>query len=1001
MAEADLLEEIEDLKETIIELRQELDDVKESRDKELSVLESKVDKVRNEVEDEWRLRLENLERENQENNGAMIAELDTMRNAFNGDVGGWEMKLTKAGSKYYENSETGEIRDSEPEVLFIANAMRKVDEAEAQFEEMKTLKIKFKDLEFKKREGDLAVNKAKVELNSLRHMDKQWKECSKVVFTSMNDVKTQFDAQVDQILLSIGEVDRTGRRIHSHVPKISKIDRYIFDLKAKIKEQEQMIIKLNNTVRQLTSELAEKTEMVKKLSVGFELEVQRLCQPMREKLADAMVQVMKEKAARAQDRREMADFWPSGHMMPTILMKYRALSDEEREVRIKAAMEKDASRALSIEIRANVAESRMWEMKYDDYGREFYEHKQTGETNWEKPEIMNYVPPPGRDELGNVVVTDETAMENWTIEADHRGQVRYRHKETGKITMVPPLAYQRIPRGKPREVSVGEAAQLVLAYIQEKITRHIEKTKQLKHSLENPLTVQQKRKLEKEKKRERAFLGLDGVEEEKEVDPDEGDDLTKYLYDIETVERLAAAVEPKSKGAAKGPDVMRQEKRAFLEESAVRSFDAGAFIGPTMFETDMENITVPEIRGIIEILATSEEKLEQRLTKTRENLKDFSFVLMDKLPAWDEEQREQKRIAEEQEAERRREEIAQEQKRAKQLARRKRRLREKREAALARRLEREMKGIEEEEREELGEGESLSGILSMSASASVVSKSKVRFGDDSSVGLDDGASIGASTIRSGVAHSADGGKEVVGGEGEVGEGGGEGDGGDEEEKQFQEGDDNADKIDEKEKALFPEDDEDALYDDDNEDDVDDNDSVDSELTAPTVAGEERHVLGFVLGDQEDVNTATAKQLTKARASEDIEAVSADLAELAMFCGFTNMRLDELPEDATANLSLYRAEGVHRVGGAVVPISVGDGDECRDDQWLTTSFFVALTSERVDALRQLRDRPYDPVKGLTDKGPLHSQSFLSEEKKEAESKVSDDVESHSTSRLSHI
>jgi hypothetical protein len=61
-----------------------------------------------------------------------------------------------------------------------------------------------------------------------------------------------------------------------------------------------------------------------------------------------------------------------------ILIQYRGISDEERQMRITRAQERDASRALAIEIRAKVAESKAWEMKYDDYGRQFYEQKLTG-----------------------------------------------------------------------------------------------------------------------------------------------------------------------------------------------------------------------------------------------------------------------------------------------------------------------------------------------------------------------------------------------------------------------------------------------------------------------------------------------------------------------------------------------------------------------------------------------------------------------------------------------
>ena len=59
-------------------------------------------------------------------------------------------------------------------------------------------------------------------------------------------------------------------------------------------------------------------------------------------------------------------------------MKYRGISEEERDRRKQRAADIDANKALQIEIRANVAQSKAWEMKYDDYGRQFFEHSMTG-----------------------------------------------------------------------------------------------------------------------------------------------------------------------------------------------------------------------------------------------------------------------------------------------------------------------------------------------------------------------------------------------------------------------------------------------------------------------------------------------------------------------------------------------------------------------------------------------------------------------------------------------
>jgi hypothetical protein len=148
-------------------------------------------------------------------------------------------------------------------------------------------------------------------------------------------------------------------------------------LQQKVKEQENLIIRLNDQIKNLTAEVQEKTKKIERLSEGIEEEVERLCKPMRDKLADCMVQIMKEKSARAHERRHMADLWPDGHLLPSLLMQYRALSEEEKEKRKTSSQQQNANVALALEVRANVTEAKSWELKYDDYGRAYYEHKKT------------------------------------------------------------------------------------------------------------------------------------------------------------------------------------------------------------------------------------------------------------------------------------------------------------------------------------------------------------------------------------------------------------------------------------------------------------------------------------------------------------------------------------------------------------------------------------------------------------------------------------------------
>ena len=250
-------------------------------------------------------------------------------------------------------------------------------EIETLKEEVASWRSKFKTMELKKRESDLSLNKIKTEINSLRSVDKNWKESAKTVYNNLNGMRSQFFSQIDQVVNGLKLVSKAGERIEEKAPYIKGIRITISKLQRKVKEQENLISSLNGQIRSLTTELQEKTKKIERLSEGIEEEVERLCKPMRDKLADCMVQIMKEKSARAQERRHMADLWPDGHLMPSLLMQYRALSEEEKDKRKTLSQQHNANVSLALEVRANVAEARCWEMKYDDYGRAFYEHKKT------------------------------------------------------------------------------------------------------------------------------------------------------------------------------------------------------------------------------------------------------------------------------------------------------------------------------------------------------------------------------------------------------------------------------------------------------------------------------------------------------------------------------------------------------------------------------------------------------------------------------------------------
>jgi hypothetical protein len=484
-------------------------------------------------------------------------------------------------------------------------------------EEYEVMKKQLKDNELKRREAELNINKVKSELISLRNMDKLWKTASKSVYQSLTTTQVLFDSQMDQIISGLTNFDKAGKRMKVTIPVMSTLKAEIAQLQRRVKNQEGEIMSLNSKIRGLEKELDESQKKVVRLSAGIDEEVERLCKPIRDRFSESMLQIMKEKAARAQERRELADLWPSTHLLPSMLMKYRTLSDDERLRRLQVVHQRNASRALTYEIIANVKESKMWEKKYDDYGRAFYQHKETGESRPEEPEIVNYRPPPGREENGNLAETPENDLSMWHMKTDNRGQVYWQHIESNEKTYICPNEYTKIPTGKSRKQMVAEAAEIVLLLIKNKISRHIEKMKRLKQKAIYPLSVEEIEEL----REQRIKQGLTPEEEESpEHEDDIDDDLSKYQYDIQTVELLASELDPKSE-LQKSTEERRLNRRIFLKDNDVRNFELPNYAGPNLIEMDIKLLTIDQLRDITERLAISEEKIEALLSRTRNNLK--------------------------------------------------------------------------------------------------------------------------------------------------------------------------------------------------------------------------------------------------------------------------------------------------------------------------------------------------------------------------------------------
>ena len=287
----------------------------------------------------------------------LTAQLDKLRRAMTGDSCGWAEKRDSSGDLVYSNTETGETSYEKPEILVFAQTIQKVEAAAENKAKVAKLEQKLKDADAKKRESDVKFNESRAETQNLRGLNKGWKESAEVVFYCLVD----FDEKVAKITSALGERSEyigekresmvgMRRQVEVVTEKMAEIQRVLVQREQEVRRQTAVAERLARQLQRSRDECAELRESVA-------VQIERVAAPLRDELATAYTMVMEEKAAREGDRQNIADLWPEGWILPSILQKYRTLTAEERFSKRDAAALVDAENRLKMDIREAVAEA--------------------------------------------------------------------------------------------------------------------------------------------------------------------------------------------------------------------------------------------------------------------------------------------------------------------------------------------------------------------------------------------------------------------------------------------------------------------------------------------------------------------------------------------------------------------------------------------------------------------------------------------------------------------
>jgi hypothetical protein len=211
---------------------------------------------------------------------------------------------------------------------------------------------------------EVAVNETKAEVMNLKALLKNWTTASVEIFHELNTFDESMAGFHDNIIARLPDMQK-----HSNVAAVSS--EKAVDAAARIRTKNQVIGAMNFKNKQLekknaqlTADLEAANARVEKLEVEMESQIGELIKPLRLDVANAKADLMAEKAARTEDRIELADLWPPGWLMPSVLMKYKTMDVTQKAEKRKIAMELDAERALKEEIRSAVLEAGKWSEQY-------------------------------------------------------------------------------------------------------------------------------------------------------------------------------------------------------------------------------------------------------------------------------------------------------------------------------------------------------------------------------------------------------------------------------------------------------------------------------------------------------------------------------------------------------------------------------------------------------------------------------------------------------------
>jgi hypothetical protein len=116
---------------------------------------------------------------------------------------------------------------------------------------------------------------------------------------------------------------------------------------------------------------------------------------------------------------------------------------------------------------------------------------------------------------------------------------------------------------------------------------------------------------------------------------------------------------------------------------------------------------------------------------------------------------------------------------------------------------------------------------------------------------------------------------------------------------------------------------------------------------------------LIFGDPECGLEAAASDPSPRYAKEILETAN-NLVNFSLFCGYNNLRMEQVPDDLTHEIFTHDESYLND-----------------DDHWLTASFYLNITKEHLDGIREATQKIFDPILHSLDSKPLNSLKLIYE------------------------